>query len=721
MNDLDDVNEAPVAQRYRSVQSATEYAKTIDQPRMTRHQLDAYRYEMSRQPYGRREMSIDEDFYDGNQLTAEELQQYEDRGIPAVTVNLVGPTVDLLLGMEAKSRTDWLVRPESGGQADDLALAMSERLSTAEKQTKADDACSAALARQIIAGLGVVEVGYESDPFKYPHRVRAHDWREFRIDPLSVEDDLTDARYLKRSKFFDRSELVARFKDKAQLIAELGTGNGWHTRTDEPWDIEPEMMPADGQWRDYSLRDMEWFDAERDRLMLEEVWYRVFIRGEVMRLPDGTAIRFDEKNPVHAAAVEAGKVKLIEAAWSEMRCAYFIGPLRLLDMPTPYPHREFPYVFFWGQREGRTKAPYGVVRRMRPMQREINARRSKMMWALSAKRITVTKGMVDDIEELRIEGGRADALFELNNVPNGLFKVDDNAGISDPQYKVMVDSIQRLQDVAGVYNSQLGKKDGGADSGVAINQLIEQGGTTVAPLFNKFKRGRTQVGNLLLSLELAALEEQRNVPVRVQTGTGRKTVYLNKPIDGPVEGIEALQNNVASAKLKVTLDDVPSSATFRQQQFDRIAEIIGSIQKVNPEAAFRLLDLLVDASDVPNKQEFVDRIREILGMASDPESMTPEQQAEAQAKADEAAAQKALERRAMEAEVAEKEGKAKNLQGSLEKMIADIGAIAAKVEQIQAQTAKTIVETEAIEQDMADQAAMLAAAPVQKSQAVLRW
>jgi len=75
----------------------------------------------------------------------------------------------------------------------------------------------------------------------------------------------------------------------------------------------------------------------------------------------------------------------------------------------------------------------------------------------------------------------------------------------------------------------------------------------------------------------------------------------------------------------------------------------------------------------------------------------------------------------MEADVAEKEGKAKNLQGALEKMIADIGAIAAKVEQIQAQTAATVEETEAIEQDMQDQAAMLAAAPVQKSEVVLRW
>lgn len=721
MTEMDDSNEAPVAARFNAVQSAKEYARSLDKPRLTRAQLDAFRYEMSRQPYNRREMAVDEDFYDGNQFTAEELRQYEDRGIPAVTINLVGPTVDLLLGMEAKSRTDWLVRPEGGGQADDLALAVTERMQTAEKQTKADEACSAALARQVIGGQGVVEVGFESDPFKYPHRVKAHDWREFWVDPLSVEDDLSDARYVRRAKFFDRSELIARFKDKAKQIAVVGTGAGWLTRSDEPWDLEPDLLPSDGMFRDYSMRDLEWFDNERDRLMLDEFWYRVYVRGEVIRLPDGTAMRFDDTNPVHLAAVQSGRIRLIEAAWTEMRVAYFIGPLRLQDMPTPYPHREFPYVFFWGTREGRSRAPYGIVRRMRPMQREINARRSKMMWALSAKRVTVTKGMVDDIEELRVEASRADALFELNNVPNGEFKVDDNAGISEPQYKVLVDSIQRLQDVAGVYNSQLGKKDGGADSGIAINQLIEQGSTTVAPLFSKFRSARTRVGQLLLALELASLEQQRNVPVQIQTGKGRKTVMLNKPIEAPLEGVEALQNNVATAKLKVTLDDVPSSATFRQQQFDRIAEIISAIQKVNPEIAVKLLDLLVDASDVPNKQAFVDRVREALGIQADPESMTPEQQQEAQAQAEDAAAMKALERRAMEADVAEKEGKAKNLQATLEKIVADIGAMAAKVEQMQAQTAKTVAETQAIEQDMQHQEVAIQQQPLSKLEGVMRW
>lgn len=721
MNDIDDPNEAPVAARFKAVQSATEYAKTIGQPRMTRHQLDLFRYEQSRTPFNRREMATDEDFYDGAQMTPEEVQQYEDRGIPIVTINLIAPTVDLLLGMEAKSRTDWLVRPEGGGPVDDLALAMTERMQLAEKRTLADEACSAALARQVIAGLGVVEVGYETDPFKYPHRVKAHDWREFRWDPLSVEDDMSDARYLRRTKFFDRSELIARFYDKRDLIAQLGVSDGWTTRLNEPWDEEAYMLPPSGQHRDYSLRDMEWLDPERDRLMVDEMWYRVFVRGEVLRLPDGTAMRFDENNPVQAAAVESGRVQLLSAAWSEMRVAFFIGPLRLLDIPSPYPHRDFPYVFFWGTREGRSRAPYGIVRRMRPMQREINARRSKMMWALSAKRITMTKGMVDDPEALRIEAGRADAMFELNNMPNGQFKVDDNAGLTDPQFQVMVDSIQRLQDVAGVYNTQLGKRDSGADSGVAINQLIEQGGTTVAPTFARFRAARTRVGQLLLSLEMAAMEKQRNVAVQVQTGKGRKTVYINRPIDNPLEGVEALQNNIATAKLKVTLDDVPASPTFRQQQFERIAEGLAAVQKVNPEIAVKLLDLLIDATDVPNKQEWVDRIREAIGIKADPEAMSDEERAAAQAQAEEAAQMKQLERRMLEAEVAEKEGKAANLQATLQKIMADVGAIAAKVEQMRAQTAKTTVETAAIEQDMAHQEVAMTTQPVAKLDAVLRW
>lgn len=48
-------------------------------------------------------------YYDGDQLPPEVLQVLKDRGQPMTIHNLIAPTVDGVLGMEAKTRTDLVV------------------------------------------------------------------------------------------------------------------------------------------------------------------------------------------------------------------------------------------------------------------------------------------------------------------------------------------------------------------------------------------------------------------------------------------------------------------------------------------------------------------------------------------------------------------------------------------------------------------------------------
>lgn len=54
-------------------------------------------------------------YYDGNQLTPEIVQTLEDRGLAPLTRNLIGATINLVLGIEAKSKRDWRVRANRGG------------------------------------------------------------------------------------------------------------------------------------------------------------------------------------------------------------------------------------------------------------------------------------------------------------------------------------------------------------------------------------------------------------------------------------------------------------------------------------------------------------------------------------------------------------------------------------------------------------------------------
>ena len=75
--------------------------------------LEDFLDEIKNQPQWRRQADKEADYYDGNQLDASQIEEYEGRGYAPLITNLVKPTIDVVLGMEAKSRADWMVRPRT--------------------------------------------------------------------------------------------------------------------------------------------------------------------------------------------------------------------------------------------------------------------------------------------------------------------------------------------------------------------------------------------------------------------------------------------------------------------------------------------------------------------------------------------------------------------------------------------------------------------------------
>ncbi|MEJ7804403.1 MAG: hypothetical protein WKG03_00560, partial [Telluria sp.] len=200
-------------------------SELADKP-LSRQDVEAILFELQQQPNWRREADKCADYYDGNQLDAEAAQKLKDRGQPPLITNFIKPTVDTVLGLEAKTRTDFIVRPEDDAQAEpDLADAMSVKLKHAEMESRADRACSDAYAAQVKAGLGWVEVGRDTDPFNPAHRVSYVHRREISWDWRSEKPDLSDARYLVRRRWVDVEQAIGMMPQYAELFRH--SVNGW--------------------------------------------------------------------------------------------------------------------------------------------------------------------------------------------------------------------------------------------------------------------------------------------------------------------------------------------------------------------------------------------------------------------------------------------------------------------------------------------------------------
>lgn len=614
-----------------------------DKDALELHTLENWLYEIREQPDWRRQCDIDADYYDGHQLTSDILEKLRQKGFPAIKENLCRPTIDAVLGLEAKTRTDWVVRNDHE-QWEEVAQAMSVKIKEAERESHADKACSDAYAPQIKVGLGWVEVAKEIVPYRYPYRVRYIHRREIAFDWRAKEPDLSDARYLVRRQWFDQDVVMAMFPKHEKLIRMIGgQWSGW-------WDdvmksADTGLASAYDHERTSSIEEHEFRDYLRKRLCVYEIWYRTWQALPMLHLPDGRWVEYDKKNKQHVAAVGQGLLIPQILPVPKVRLSFWIGPHRLVDVPTPYEHHHFPYVPFFGYREDRSGAPYGLIRNMRDQQDEINARKQKMMWLLSSKQVVTDSDAVKDHGKTRREIARADAYIILNEnrKPTSKFEVQDNLELSDQQFKVYENAKKSLQDVAGVYQALLGQNSN-AESGIAINSLIEQGTTTLAEINDNYRYARRKVGELLM--ELVREDIENGITVTVGDGLQRKEVTLNDEAEdefGPY-----LRNDVRRAGVKVVLDDVPSTPTYRSQQLAHITEFTKGLPD---EMKALIADFIIESTDLPQRRQIGERIRQHLGIQGNAKPRNPEEAAAQKARQEEEKRKSDLVRRTDEATV----------------------------------------------------------------------
>lgn len=573
--------------------------------------------ELQEQPRWRMNADKEADYADGNQLDSEVMNRAAELGLPPAIEPLVGPTIDSVLGLEAKTRKDWRVMPDENDE-DEVAEAMTFKLSQAERKSKADMSCAEAFADQVKVGLGWVEVSRCDDPFKYPYRCNSIHRNEIWWDWFSKENDLSDARYLIRRKWTDIDQAALRFPEHAELIKSVGGGwsdydlanldGGRATGLYNAWDSE----------RGWSIEEQEWRDTQRRRVCLYEVWYRRWERVMVIKTPDGRVVELDHNNDTHLFAIANG----IEPVWAviaRMHVSYWMGPHKLHDGKSPYKHNKFPYVPFWGKREDRTKVPFGLVRGMIYLQDEVNARIAKMQWGLGSVRTTRTDGAVlDDDDDFREQVARVDAdiILDADHMarPGAMFKVERDFELNQQQYQRLADAREGIRRVAGIQKAFLGEETP-YQTGAAVAQLTEQSAQTIAKIYDNFQDARKRVGELLLSLVIEdMIGHEENITIEGDIFNEPKRIALNKPSYDPMTGIEYLDNDIERIKLKVELADVPETPTFRAQQVQALSEVIKSAP---PEFMSVLVPRMIALMDVPDKKSVVDELRQI-GDRQDP-------------------------------------------------------------------------------------------------------
>ena len=634
-------------------------------------------------------------YYDGDQLPPEVSMVLKERGQPITMHNLIAPTIDGVLGMEAKSRTELMVIADDHDEEIELlAEAVNAEYADMCRLGGLDRARGGAYAGQIKAGLEWIEVCRRDDPFGPRYKFSNVHRDEVFWDWHSREPDLSDCRWLMRRRWFDVDEAKTMLPSKADILDR--SINDWAdiVNLTSIEGMDPNLVSAYEEWSQFSSKEVEWCSRERDRVLLQVVYYRTYTTRQVLLLDSGRALEFDKGNQLHRAAVAMGRARVERRPVAVIRESWFVGPHHLVDRPCSAPHNMYPLVPFWGYRKDRTGEPYGLIARAMPAQDEVNLRRIKLTFLLQAKRVIMDKDATNmSRAQVLEEVERPDGYIELNperqnkTSVSDAFKVEQDFNVAAQQFEVMQDSVKLIQDTMGVYAAFLGQGTTG-QSGVAISNLVEQGATTLSEINDNYRMGCQLVGQLALSYLLEDMANKRNYKVTINRDDPRrrKAVVLNvEAEDGQ------LTNDVTRLRAHIALAPIQQTAAYKQQLAERMTQAMAQLP---PEAAAACFDLLVELMDVPRKAEFVERIRNALGIQKDPDEMTDEERAAAEQQAEQAQLQQDLAMREMQAKLAELEAKAAKWQEEAKRISKLTDSIRFEDALKQAQTGKTLQEME---------------------------
>ena len=597
---------------------------------LTLQELEEIYSEIEEQPTWRATADKEMDYADGKQLDSDLLKKQASLGIPPAIEDLIGPALRALAGYEVSVRTDWRVTPDGGPDGQDVADAINYRLNQAERQSRADRACSEAFRSQAACGIGWVEVTRETNPFKYPFKCQAIHRNEIHWDMLDGDLSLENARWLKRSRWIHPVRLKLLFPEHAELIEGVGRDGSmwWGSSLIIDGGQSTGLRSAWGESHQ-SIQEALWYNSTSKELCLSEIWYRRWMPATILKLKDGRAVEYDKNNLAHAVAIETG-AKIVKATVDRIRRAYWIGPHKLVDEPSPYPHTNLGgYVPFFGFREDNSGVPYGYVRGMKYPQDSLNSGVSKLRWGMAVARVERTKGAVDMPDALfRREVARSDADIILNAEhmarPGARFEVKRDYQLTDQHYQMLMDNRASIERTSAITTAMQGRAGGTAKSGQQEAMQIEQSNQSLSDLMDNFRAARSQVGELLMALIIEDMgNEEQVVVIEGDAITADRTVVLNKP-ETDEFGEPYLSNDAQRTRLKVALEDVPSTSSFRAQQLAAMSEAVKALP-ANYQAA--AMPFLASLMDVPFKRDLVEALR-AAGAADAPKEIEKRVRAE---------------------------------------------------------------------------------------------
>lgn len=581
----------------------------------------------------REEQQLDQDYYDGPaQLKAEIRQILRMRGQPPIFDNRIAPGIDGILGVLEGAKVDPRGFPRTPKDQEAAEVCTKVLRYSAERANwqNVRMECAEDYLKQ---GLTAAIVEWDGQSAK-AEQIR---WESFFYDPKSRKPDFSDAKY----------KGIARW----MYIDEVRANPDWQERVRELGDISiVNDNSIDATWDDRPNDAYRWVDRRRNRVLVVEIYYST---------PQGWL-----------------RCVFCSAGWLE----YGASPYK--DVRNGQPRCPIEAQSFKVDRENNR---YGPIRNMRPMQDEVNARRSRGLHLLNSRQVQQVDENAPPVDPdiVRAEAARADGVL-----PTGwqTVQAQDMASGNLQMLAEAKDSLSRMLPVA--ISQDL--REGTATSGRARQVAQQAGLTQFGRGFGRFNDFEERVYRQLWMCDQQFMTDKQYIRI---TDNPRAPEFLTinepemgmvmqqapmtdemgQPVIDPMTGQPAMQqvpgigvvgykNRIAEMDMDIIIASTPDTVALEQEVFDSLMDLVRSgVDPFTPQ-----FELLLAIAPLPDKTALLERI-EALKAKLQEQQTAQQQQQEAQA--------------------------AKAMQAEMAKAGADIDKTVADTRKVEADTEQTQVET----------------------------
>lgn len=580
-----------------------------------------YQRELDLQAVARTERAIDVAFYDGDQFTDEELEEYEARNQTPRVFNEIKPTVDWLLGGERRIRTDWAVLPRTEDDSE-ASIRKSKLAKYLDDINNARWHRSEAYGDMTKNGEGWIAVEYlPNQDGDFQIMLQHEHWRYMLADSKSRRRDMTDMQYLWRVKVIDLHTLINHFPDKKSELINLS--DDMSVLEDELLDealVSVDPSDKNRQIRTGSLSFTQ-SAGDRDGVKVYEMWYRQSEKVKLLR-GEGSFNNqpYDEKNEDHQVLTQHYGFQVAEVTRQQMYCAMYTDDTVLYRQKSPYKHNRFPFVRRYAYLKDREGTPYGVIRSVRDPQSDLNIRRNKALHMLSSVRVVMEKGAVEDRNALAEEVARWDGIIEYEFGKK--LEIQEGSDRANQQLNVGEQNSAYIRQISGVTGENRGM-DTNATSGIAIQARQEQGTVISTVLTDMHSLGRKLEGELILSL----IEQFYDKPFQFRiTADNLKDKVEFAKINDEAEP----ETNITKTQSDFVVSERDYRTTMRQALSEQMLSSAGAIAQHtgNPQLAVAMLTSAIELQDLPDKDRLIDGLRKASGMPPMNETEEDRQQRE---------------------------------------------------------------------------------------------